>query len=443
MKLHKGWNYSPYLPFNIKTGLPEILSVKPFTDKVQFEWKSKEMRCVLFYGIRGQKKESFQIDKSPATFHAETGVDYEFYITDGTNKSATRLVRTGDYGGQVITYLHPEDNAYYYSGRYVASPSIVRTQTGRLLVSIDIFAHGYSQNLTQIFKSDDNGDTWEYLTDLMPCFWGSLFVIKNRVYMISCSKEYGDLLIGYSEDDGENWVEPTVLARGGSFENADGFHKSPCRVLFDKGHVYVPIEYGRWIKSSGNFNSFIFMAPENADLTDKNVWRVTELLQAIDRDNPNSVTEEHAVIEGALFKGKDGKIKNLLRCWHNEARMFEYSENDQTLKVIGKSNFPFGHVKFQIIEHDEIYYAFGNTPPERNKFSLAKSIDGVKWEIVKNLIDYSHLSEKEVGVQYPSVIVEGQNLYMVLRVANNGAHNHHDTNAIIFKKFNIEELIRE
>lgn len=71
---------------------------------------------------------------------------------------------------------------------------------GRLLASMDLYAGRYPQNLTLIYSSDDNGETWHYLSELMPCFWGKMFAYKGELYMLSVSTKYGDLLIGKSTD---------------------------------------------------------------------------------------------------------------------------------------------------------------------------------------------------------------------------------------------------
>jgi hypothetical protein len=41
-----------------------------------------------------------------------------------------------------------------------------------------------------------------------------MFIYQNELYMLSCSTEYGDLLIGKSTDGGKTFGEPTVLLKG-------------------------------------------------------------------------------------------------------------------------------------------------------------------------------------------------------------------------------------
>ena len=79
---------------------------------------------------------------------------------------------------------------------------------------MDVFKGGEAQDLTLIFRSDDDGKTWKYRSELFPCFWGKMFIHRGELYMLGCSTEYGDMLIGKSSDGGVTFGMPTVLLRG-------------------------------------------------------------------------------------------------------------------------------------------------------------------------------------------------------------------------------------
>ena len=128
------------------------------------------------------------------------------YVESNGKKSRVRLARTGEAVGVVVNYLHPDDRYYGFSGHCLCSPSLVRHPDGFLLSSMDVFEHDGGQCLTLIFRSDDDGQTWHYVSELYPAFWGKMFIHKGELYMTACSTEYADLLIGKSTDGGKTWT---------------------------------------------------------------------------------------------------------------------------------------------------------------------------------------------------------------------------------------------
>ena len=207
MKGSSTWSYRPYRPFLTEVGDIYICRVVPQTDTIHFEWLSCGKASYEIY-YRKRTEGEFNLWETTEKTECDivglsNGAEYEFYVQSGDKKSRIRLARCGASIGTVVNYLHPEDEAYAFSGRYLCSPSLVRHPDGFLLASMDLFAADHPQNLTLIFRSDDDGKTWHYVSELMPCFWGKLFIHKGELYMLSCSTEYGDLLIGKSTDAGK------------------------------------------------------------------------------------------------------------------------------------------------------------------------------------------------------------------------------------------------
>lgn len=65
--------------------------------------------------------------------------------------------------------------------------------------------------------------------------------------MLSCSTEYGDLLIGKSTDGGKTFGEPTVLLKGSGGKNGEaGIHKNPQPVVEFDGRMWNTLEWGSW-----------------------------------------------------------------------------------------------------------------------------------------------------------------------------------------------------
>ena len=218
MKGCNTWSYRPYKPLLTEVGDIYICRIAPGAGTIHFEWLAEEgLTYSIFLRKRecgdficlGQTTENFWDVSS-----LEDKADYEFFVQSGDLKSRVRLAHTGEAVGTVVNYLHPEDEAYSFSGRYLCSPSLLRHPDGFLLASMDLFAGEHPQNLTLIFRSDDNGKTWHYVSELMPCFWAKLFLHKGEVYALACNTEYGDLLIGKSSDGGKTFGAPVkILAK--------------------------------------------------------------------------------------------------------------------------------------------------------------------------------------------------------------------------------------
>ena len=152
--------HRPYIRPNDLDGKnkPYICRIAPFETGFTFEWldNNPHTEYKVFYGKRGETvKTSLALVETVFTVEnliADT--DYEFYVerADGT-KSNTRLVHTGAFpkGTGVINYLHPEDKQYEFSGRFLCSPSIARTKSGRLVASMDVYGPEMAQNLMLLF----------------------------------------------------------------------------------------------------------------------------------------------------------------------------------------------------------------------------------------------------------------------------------------------------
>ena len=176
------WSYAPYKPYFHETGDIYICRVVPSETAIHLEWLPVADTYEIYYRLRNT--DAFTLYEATADCACTiTGLtaktDYEFYVSSGVFRSRIRLARTGTSVGTVVNYLHPDDEAYAFSGRYLCSPSLVRHPNGYLLTSMDLFAGNAPQNLTLIFRSDDEGATWHYVSEVMPAFWGKLFIHKG------------------------------------------------------------------------------------------------------------------------------------------------------------------------------------------------------------------------------------------------------------------------
>ena len=316
-----GWQYRPYRPANkiAETKLPFICRLAPEKDAIELEWFDKG--SLDAHTLKWRRKDSDLPWNSIAADAArmridglESNLDYELCIVrkdrpDET--SAVRYARTGVVPGRVVNYLHPEDGLYAFSGRALCSPSIVKLPSGSLLVSMDLFASGAPQNLTLLFRSDDRGRTWYYIADLFPCYWGTLFVHRDRLYMLGCSTEYGDILIGASDDEGVTWSPPAHLFSGSGSSLSAGWQRAPLPIIVRNGRLFASVDYGAW--KAGGHAIGVISAPEDANLLDSRNWMCSDLI-AYDPCWPEAPKgNSTGLLEGNMVIGKDGKLLDLLR----------------------------------------------------------------------------------------------------------------------------------
>ena len=343
-----------------------------------------------------------------------------------------RLWRTGRVHGRVINYLHPEDPQYAFVGQFLASPSIVRLDDGTLLASMDVFHKDGPRNLSLLFRSDDDGENWSYVSDLFPCFWGTLFTHRGVLYMLNVSNKYGNVQIACSTDGGETFSAPVVLMHGSCVPNRKGFHRAPMPVIPHAGRLWVSMDFGGW--ESHAFDAILMSIDENADLMQAENWCFT-------RPTPHDTTWENASqkayggIEGSAVVAPDGRVMTMLR--YNEAPTALMFKNDMSdphaaLTFHKVLDFPMGHTKFEVRRHPNgMYYAAGNTYPARTLLSLYRSADLEQWELVRHIVDRREAFEKEVGYQYPAFIFNGEDEILLLsRTADNYADTFHNSNYI-------------
>lgn len=387
----------------------------------------------------------------------EHGVTYKIRLIregEGEGKEQTagppRLFRTGAVPGTVINYIHPDDPTYDFSGRSPASPSIVKLPDGRLVVSHDVYWGDAGQNLSLIFRSDDDGRTWQFLTYLYPCFWGKLFVHRDELYMLATSTEYGALQIGKSVDGGETWTRPTVLIDGGTREQG-GPHKAPMPVIAYRDRLWTSIDYGAW--KAGGHRTGLLSAPVEADLLDHASWTVTPFLP-YDPNWPGAIQGGTLpnLLEGNAVVAPDGRLVIIPRYQtsggvpHYGRTILLYADVDrpEASLTFGKAIDFHGNMSKFTVRYDEQsgkYWALVNrvTGPsavQRNILTLVCSSDIENWEIVTDLLDYEHNGWPEdrhlVGFQYVDWMIDGEDILFVSRTAINGAYNFHNANYITF-----------
>ena len=453
MKGQSTWSYAPYKPFFFDGGDIYVCRVVPDETSVHCEWLAAPGPAYEVM-LRPEGQGDFACAARVTVPEATVGgllpeTDYEFYVQSGERKSRVRLARTGKPVGTVVNYLHPRDEAYAFSGRYLCSPSMVRHPDGYLLSSMDLFAGESPQNLTLIFRSDDDGATWHYLTELFPCFWGRLFIHRGEVYMLACSTEYGDLLIGKSPDGGRTFGAPTVLLRGSCKSGEAGVHKNPQPPVEYRGRLYGTLEWGAWAKEY--HAAMVMSADVDADLLDPASWHFTPPVKYDPAWPGVAQGPSTGCIEGTLAVAPDGGLYNIMRydmskCSPNFGRALAFRVNtddpDAPLQYDHAVALPGNHAKFTIRRDEKtgLYFAIvsrildASRAGDRNLLSLMVSRDLVKWDVASDLIDRRDDDPKTTGFQYVDWMIEGDDLIYLCRTAINRPHSFHDSNYQTFHR---------
>lgn len=461
MKGIKTWSFKPYKPLDFESEeYLYICRLAPGPGVIAVEWldKTAEHNRETQYTVcfKRTADDAFSYYSTQDKHALLTGLDscgeYELYVKTAGRESERRLARTGFVPGTVVNYLHPDNPAYSFSGRYLCSPSLVKLPGGGLIASMDVYASKNPQNLTLLFRSDDGGENWLYLNELFPCFWGKLFVHKGVLYMLAMSTEYGDLLIGKSEDGGKTFGMPEVLFRGSCSFMENGPHKAPMPVTSHAGRLWTAIDYGAW--SKGGHASSLLSVDENADLLDASNWSLTKPLKYDPSWKGAVKGESRGLLEGSAVVSPNGDIYNFLGyrtggCVPDKNRAVilkgSVEEPDKPLSFYKTVDFYGNRSKFSV-RYDDVsgmYFSVvnrikeaGGDGPEskRNIASLSASPDLEHWRVLCDLLDYSNEDPEKVAFQYVDFLFDGEDLLFLSRTAFNRAASFHDSNYITFHK---------
>lgn len=325
------------------------------------------------------------------------------------------------------------------TGKYIGSPSLVVLANGDYLASHAYFGPGSTGNTTQVFRSQNEGVTWEAVegTPVEPMMWATIFELDGSVFLMGTTRDtYGDAVIRRSTDNGQTWSEPVPLLRG-------AYHTGDTPVLVHDGRIYKTYEEN--LRPPGwapNFRPLMISADIGDDLTDPVSWTRT-----------NNV-DKGSVLEGNPIVGPDGMIWNLLR--YNDSRKEAWltkldPANPDELVDVGPVDFPRGVAfsKFFILwdEPSQRYLLVGNAETsntgaitQRNHLDLYESSDLTDWRHVRTLIEDDSTeswaeSVRLTSFSQPTAQIDGDDLLVVSRTAYDGARNYHDANRLSFHRY--------
>ena len=460
MKGYSGWNYRPFysLDQTHQKNCPYIAALRPGDGCVEVEWYDETSETVNHSICLLDDEKVCRKVKAEGSHvlidGLENGKTYYVQVVNdecGDKVSQKRRVGIAPVIGTPINYLHPQDTCYEFSGHSLCSPNILRLKSGTLLTSMDIYGYRKGQNLTKIFASHDNGQSWEYVTDLFPCFWGKMFEYGNVLYMLAYTTEYGNIILGKSEDEGKHWSEFVTLFPGSGNRDGGGPHRAPLNIMEHEGRLWTAVDFGTWEK--GGHMSGVLSVSVRDDFMKAESWIMSEFLPYSASWEGAAEGESQGCLEGNIVKLPDGTLCNFLRyqinkCMPNHDRAvllrIDTKQPEKQLELYQIIDFMGGLTKFSIVydEVSEKYLALINRviddtkPMSRNVLSLITSDDAIHWEFVKDVVDCSDYenAEEKIGMQYPDLTIDGEDLLWVQRTAMNNAANYHDSNYITFHR---------
>ncbi len=372
-----------------------------------------------------------------------------------------------------LRYQDPRTNTY------LGSPSLVLLPGGDMLASHDYFGPGCpgdpvgKGNLSSLYRSADNGETWSNISHISGLIWGSLFIHRERLYLIGVSRQFGNIVIRRSEDGGFTWSDPTeaksgLLFPGGEGEELPNYHGSAMPVLAHRGRLYTTFEDARkpntLLPGGGNdrgvtdIQAFVISVAEEDDLLNASNWRMSnkldlnadlapdaegwpKLLDLNWREGCLVAAPKDELWSMMCVKGRPQVQKTAIVKVEDEGRRVSFDPGT------GFIDFPGAMTKFTIRldASTGTYWTLTspNTDPspfnQRNVLALYNSTDLLTWDLRATLLkDDSDLSPEEsaavTGFQYAGWQFDGADIPFVLRTAYDGAHNYHDSNRITFHR---------
>ena len=330
-------------------------------------------------------------------------------------------------------------------------------KNGSYIASHDIFCHDGSghSSLCRFFVSNDYGKSWSFISEIEHCTWGTLFLHNGVLYMIGTySQQKCDLVLYKSTDEARSWSEPIVLAKG---SESTQYRFAPTAYAISNNRIwfYVGVAEDETNKTA------VVSADIDGDLCDAENWIISD--GTAYNDKWENAAENWTMVmteEGNIVIDPNNKLKILVRC--NSHRfdtpvtnpdnirmyVFEIDKENPHKAPEFKETTPFnGALHKFFIRYDEKadrYVALLNRMTsdriwQRNVLSLAVSKDLKNWEVERDLLNLEDLNWNEdaweAGVQYPSFIIEDNEIAAVVRTAISGADNFHNANAMTFHRF--------
>lgn len=274
----------------------------------------------------------------------------------------------------------------------------------------------------KVWRSIDQGKTWER--------WAKFGVNLNRetlfwhdgsVYLMGTLKHpdeaYGEGIIYRSTDGGKTFSENTVLP----FDAGD----APANVQIADGRIWKAVPGP---DADGNKGSTLASAPVDADLMNIDSWTVAKVSIGSGNEGITLLTREGRVVNAA--KGRDGTT-GLVYANGKDQTEFDPDTDSSPLPHHGKFSIQYDDVS-------DKYWALANGEggQPRNVINLFSSTDLKSWELEREVLRGP--SSRYHGFNYPSMLIEGDDIVFVSRTAWETPYGHngrwHDAKMFTFHR---------
>ena len=338
--------------------------------------------------------------------------------------------------------------------RYVGSPTILRVDAHTLLAAHDFFGPRSGFDTTDVYRSEDQGASWQPAATLHGQFWSTLFAHQGAVYLLGTARQFGDVVIRRSDDGGHTWSRPLDETQG--LLRPGRFHTAPTPVIEHAGRLWRAIEdfdgpgEGTWGRS---FRIGMLSAAVDSDLLSASSWTDSGFLQS---DPGWLANDMNGWLEGNAVVTADGELADLLRvdvpkpdpCLTALARVRADGTGISFDSETGFFPMPGAISKFTVRWDDRSnrYWSLVNHVPDpgwtsvglrsRNTVQLISSPDLRSWE--HGPVALTHPDDQVHAFQYIDWIVDGDDILFVSRTAfddaHGGAKSFHDTNYLTFHR---------
>ncbi|MBP3361848.1 MAG: exo-alpha-sialidase [Clostridia bacterium] len=334
------------------------------------------------------------------------------------------------------------------TGQYIGSPSVLKSSGGALYAAHDLFgsaADGYKE---YIYRSEDNGETWENISVVNEMYWSSLFENKDDLYLIGVSKPGGDIVVRKSGDGGYTWTaaenEKTGIIAFGNDKVNGWYSTGSTDVLCVGGRIYKAFEDGSDKESNYRHReAFVISADVGSDLLDSRSWTVSNKL-AMDTSllPPDRCFNDPIWLEGNIVEGRDGAVYNILRLDSTPtadiAAVLKISEDGKNIAFDRYIEFP-GGMSLSNIKYDSntgLYISLVNNvtdmsrPWQRNVLSVSFSENMYDWKLGETLVcdnqspDSWNKSVQTKGYQYADWFTDDENIKFIVRESCNSGNFH-------------------